>query len=180
MEVPVQRGSRLWTGDGLAIYATDVAGKAIMEWEDPAACAAAHRLNDLLKRHALATNYVERYDRQALLVRQVEPLPFHVMAEAKQGDSTARFAGPDGPLERHDLKKINGVTKARVEMMEDVAAHAARSLRAHLMPRGIEHLRLHLQFGLADDGACLLQVVNPLVCDLGTTDMEGLANLLGG
>lgn len=181
MEVPVQKGVQLWSRDGITVYATDVAGKAIMEWEDPLAFEAACRLNDLLKRHALASNFLARHQSRSILVRQLDLLNFIVTAEASPGDSSVRFTEPNGRLvERAELLTIDGLNKDRVEMMEDVAAHAVRSLRAHLLPSGVTNLRLNLHFGLTADGACLLQVINPLVCDLGTTDMEGLANLLGG
>lgn len=181
MEVPVQKGERLWAGDGLAIYATDVPGMAIMEWEDPAVCEAAIHLNNLLKRHALAPNYLGRYDRRSILVRHLEPLNIKVAAEARPGDSSVTFLDSSGrPIAKHEVQRIDGVGKGRPEMIEDVAAHAVRSLRAHLTPHGVKRIRLNMTFGLAADGSCLLQVVNPLVCDLGSTKMEGLANLLGG
>lgn len=181
MEIPVERGERLWSGDGLVLYATDHAGQQIMAWDDAATYQAALRLNDLLKRHALATNLLEVLDGQAMLVRELQPFNLTVTAEASLGDSSVVFSGPNGRLDTIDeVLAIAGVNKRRVEMMGDAAAHAARSLRAHLSPHGVERLRLTLTFGVTHDAACLLQVVNPAVCDLGTTDMEGLANLLGG
>lgn len=181
MEEPIRREQRLWTGEGIAIWATNWADRLILEFDDEAACEVACRIQALLKKHALTSSFLERMDGRSLLIRRVEPLGLQAVADSSPGETRVTFAGTDGqPLSPDEAKQVDGVSAKRLEMMEDVATHAARSLRAHLGLHGVERLRLIMRFGLTDDGACLPQVVNPLNCDLGTTDMERLANLLGG
>ncbi|MFZ5817322.1 MAG: hypothetical protein ACOY93_18825 [Bacillota bacterium] len=181
MEVPVQRGERLWAGEGIAVWATDRPSRLILEFEQEGVCEAAVRLQGLLKRHALTSSFLERLDGRSILIRRVEPLGVEAVAEAGHGSTRVTFQGSGGrSLTPEEAKAVPGMSARRLEMMEDHAAHAARSLRAHLQPQGVEQLRLTVRFGLTDDGACLAQVINPLNCELGTTDMERLANLLGG
>ncbi|MFZ5825795.1 MAG: hypothetical protein ACOY94_15970 [Bacillota bacterium] len=181
MEVPVQRVEQLWAGEGIAIWATDQAGRLILEFDDEAVCEAACGIQALLKRHALNSSFLERLDRRSLLIRRVAPLGLQAVVESSPGETRLTYQGTDGqPLSPEEAKAVEGVSAKRLEMMEDVATHAARSLRAHLTPHGVERLRLTVRFGVAEDGTCLPQVVNPLNCELGTTDMERLANLLGG
>lgn len=181
MEVPLERGERLWAGEGIAIYATNLEERLILAFDDPAVCAAACQIQSLLKKHALTSSFMERLDGRSLLIRRVAPLGLQLAATASPGESQLAFQSTDGrPLTPDEARQVDGVTKSRLEMMEDVAVHAARSLRAHLLPHGIEQLRFIARFGLTSDGACIMQVTNPLNCDLGTTDMQRLANLLGG
>lgn len=181
MEDPIQRGERLWSGEGIAIWNTNQAERLILEFDEVAPCEAACRLQALLKKHALTSSFVERLDSRSLLIRRVEPLSLQVVVETSPGQTKLAFHGTDGqPLKPDEAKAMPGVSAKRLEIMEDVATHAARSLRAHLTPQGVESLRLALRFGITDDGTCLPQVVNPLTCDLGTTDMEQLVHLLGG
>lgn len=181
MDVPVQRAERLWAGESIAIWATDQAGRLILEFDEAAACEAACRIQALLKRHGLSSSFLERLDRCSLLIRRVEPLNLRVAVESSPGKTNLTFQGTDGQvLSPEEAKAVEGISAGLLEMMEDVAIHAARSLRAHLAPHGVERLQLTVRFGVADDGTCLPQVVNPLNCELGTTDMEQLADLLGG
>lgn len=169
MEGPVQRGEQLWSGEGISIWTTDQAERLILQFEEERVCEVACRIQALLTKHALSSSFLERLDSRSVLFRRVEPLPVQAVVEATAGDARLTFQGD-----------VDGMPKARLAMMEDVAVHAARSLRAHLSLHGIERIRSVVRFGLTSDGACLLQVVNPLNCDLGTTDMERLADMLGG
>lgn len=182
MEGPVVQGERLWAGEGIAIYATDQAEALILEFEAADACEAAYQLQALLKKHTLSSSFLERLTSRSFLIRRVDPLPVQVSAEATAGEvRLALQRAADGePLSREEALAEAGLKPTHLERMEDAATHAARSLRAHLSLQGVERLRMPLKFGLTHDGACLLQVVNPLGCDLGTTDMGRLAQLLGG
>lgn len=177
MEEPIEKGEQLFQGDGWQVWATNQAGLALVEWSDEHLCEVAFRLQALLKRHALALNFVERLGSRSLVVRRVEPLAASVVAEVAPGETAVTFIGSDGAsLSPEELRKAEGLKPDRIEMMEDAAAHAARSLRAYLKGP----LRIQLHFGRTDEGECLLQVVNPMECDLGTTDWETLADQLGG
>ena len=182
MEGPVEKGERLWAGEGIAVYATDQAEALILEFEAAAACEAAYQMQALLQKHTLSSSFLERLNSRSFLIRRVEPLSVQVAAEAEAGEVRLELqrAGDGQPLSREEALQEPGLSPKRLERMEDVATHAARSLRAHLSLQGVERLRIPLRFGLTHDGACLLQVVNPLGCDLGTTDMGRLAQLLGG
>jgi len=175
----VKRGNRLWSGEGIALYETDLADRLMLEFEDEAVCEAAYRIQTLLRRHVLNSSFEERLGGRTFLIRRVEPLDVEVVAEAEPGEVRLAFAGAGGTLTREQALAALG-RQSRLEKMEDVGAHAARSLRAHLSLRGIDRLRLRLRFGITADGTCLLQVVNPLGCDLGTNDMRKLTALLGG
>lgn len=181
MEAPVQKGERLWSGEGIAIWATDQEERLILAFDDPSVCEAAHAVQLLLRRHALNSSFLERLDSNSFLIRRVEPLPLEVVAESIPGETRIVFQGLTGDaLSPEEVLALEGLSPKRVEMMEDLVMHAARSLRAHLTLHGVDHLRLVMRFGVTADGACLPQVVNPRNCDLGTTDMEQLANILGG
>ncbi len=181
MEAPVQKGEQLWSGEGIAIWATDLADKLILEFDDASVGEVAYAVQMLLRRHALNSSFLERLEDGSFLIRRVEPLPLELVAESAPGQTSLLFRGSTGEaLGRDQLLAVDGVSAKRVEMMEDLVIHAARSLRAHLTLHGVDHLRLVMRFGITGDGACLAQVVNPRNCDLGTTDMVRLANLLGG
>lgn len=178
----MEKGERLWSGEGIAIYATDQAEALVLEFQAAEVCEAAYRLQALLKSHTLSSSFLERLDSRSFLIRRVEPLPVQLAAEAEAGTVRLELqrTADGGPLSREEALQEPGLSPKRLERMEDVATHAARSLRAHLSLQGVERLRMALRFGITHDGACLMQVVNPLVCDLGVTDMGRLAQLLGG
>ncbi|MBP2019446.1 hypothetical protein J2Z79_002885 [Symbiobacterium terraclitae] len=174
----VRKGERLLVGEGMAVWAADKPGGLILEFADEAVCEAAFRIQQLLERHAVPTGFVERLGSRILLARRLELLPVEVVIEAAPGQVDVAFRAGGRTLDRAEAESL--LTPDRLERIEDLAAHAARSLRAHLSLRGIAHLRARLRFGLTEDGACLLQVVNPLECELGSTDMRQVAELLGG
>jgi len=174
----VQTGERLWAGEGMAVWGTDHPGCLILEFEDEDVCEAAFRIQQLLASHAVPSSFVERRGGRMFLVRRLELLPVEVLTQAGPGQVDVAFCAGGRTLSREEAEAR--LKPDRRERMEDLAAHAARSLRAHLSLRGIAHLRARLRFGLTEDGTCLLQVVNPLECELGTTDMRQVAELLGG
>jgi len=178
MADPVQKGERLRAGEGMAVWGTGQPGGLILEFENESVCEAAFRIQQLLERHAVPSNFVERQGSRMFRVRRLELLPVEVLTEAGPGQVAVAFCAGSRPLDRAEAEAL--VTRDRLDRMEDLAAHAARSLRAHLSLRGIARLRARLRFGLTEDGACLLQVVNPLECELGTTDMGQVAELLRG
>ncbi|HEY3366884.1 MAG TPA: hypothetical protein VGK74_17675 [Symbiobacteriaceae bacterium] len=179
MESDLVKGALLYRGDGCQTFATDNDDLAVLEWEDGKACRLAEALAEMLKRHVVISSYVRRYGPCSLVVRRMEPIPLTVEAEGLPANVVIRFVDSVGQaLEKADTLKVPGVRKSRLDMMEDVANHVARVVRAHLGP--VEGLRVRLRFGIPAGGGCLLDMVNPLVCQLGTTDYEALCGLLGG
>lgn len=178
MEEPVLKRERLWTGAGVAVYATDRADRLILEFADEMACAAAVRIQEILAGHALATSFVARFTSRAVLIRKVQPLPVEVVADAGPGEVRLAFRDGDRELSRAEAEAA--LAPERLERIEDAALHAARTLRAHLSLRGVPRLQLRVRFGLTDEGACLMQVINPLECRLGSEDMKEVFALLGG
>lgn len=181
MEGPVQKGERLWVGEGIAIFATNRAERLILTFEEAAVCEVAYLIHRLLKRHTLSSSFLERLDSRSFLLRRVDPLPIDLVVEAGLGESQVNLIASGGrQLTREEAARETGLLLARVDSMTDAATHAARALRGYLSLRGIDQLRLVTRFGLADDGTLLLQVINPLNCDLGTDRMAELAELLQG
>ncbi|BAD41843.1 hypothetical protein [Symbiobacterium thermophilum] len=178
MEEPVLKRERLWAGDGLAVHATDRADRLILEFEDETVCAAALRIQEILVGHGLATSFAARFTSRSFLIRKVQPLPVEVAAEAGPGEVRLAFRDGDRELSREEAEAA--LTPERLERIEDAALHAARTLRAHLSLRGVERLQLRMRFGLTEEGACLMQVMNPLECRLGSEDMKEVLALLGG
>lgn len=178
MADPVQKGERLRAGEGVAVWATGQPGGLILEFDDETVCEVAFRIQQLLARHAVPSSFAERLGSRMFLIRRLDLLPVEVLTEAGPGEVAVSFCAGGRILSRAEAEAL--LARGRVERIEDLAAHAARSLRAHLSLRGIAHLRARLRFGLTEDGTCLLQVVNPLECELGSTDMGQVAELLGG
>ncbi len=178
MTDPVLKGERLWAGEGVAVYATDRADRLILEFADETAGEAAFRIQELLRRHALATSFEERLTGRCFLIQKVTPLTVEVAAEAAPGEVNLTFLEGGREISRAEAEA--SLTPQRMDRVEDAALHAARSLRAHLSLRGVQRLALRMRFGLTDEGACLMQVINPLECRLGSDDMNEVAALLGG
>lgn len=154
---------------GCEVWSTDQADIAVMEWESEAACRLALSVQTILRRHAVQTNYRDSAGLTSLLVTRIEPLGFAVSVQAAQGETAVSFIGADGKTEAQTSPDLTGV-------LEDTAAHAARSLRAYLA----SELRLHLSFGIGPAHQTLLQVINPVECDFGSTDPAVLLAQLGG
>ena len=178
MTEPVEKGKRLWSGGGMAVYAADRPGRQIVEFDDETAGEAAFRIQELLARHALSTCFEARLSGRAFLVQKTTPLAVEVQAEAAPGRVDLTFLEGGREIGREEAEAR--LAPERLQRIEDAAAHAARALRAHLSLRGVERLQLRMRFGLTDEGACLMQVINPLECRLGSEDMQEVAALLGG
>lgn len=157
-----EKGALLWAGEGCRLWAAEEPNFAVMTWEEPQSSRLAEGLDQVLRRHALQSHFVRRLDAQSLLVKRLEPLPMRAVARCEAGAVAIRFLG-------------QGVGPTRLARMEDAATHAVRSLRAHLD----QPFALTLRFGLAADGNCLLQVVDPLECEFGGTYAAVLAQLGG-
>jgi len=172
----------LYRSADFELFATDVSGVSIMEFADPEAGDLAWRIHEVLCRHTQPTNALERIGPGLLAVRAVDPLMVTVEATAGPRQTQVRFLSgrSQRELEGRALTRVDGVTPTRADVMEDAAAQAARSLRAHLLVHGIHEVTLRLAFGLDADGCMHLQVVNPRECDLGTTDYAALYLWLGG
>jgi len=178
MTDPVEKRQRLWTGAGMAVYATDRSDRQVVEFEDEIACEVSFRVHERLARHALPTSFEARLTGRSLLVQKTALLPVEVKAEAAPGQVRLTFLDGGRAIAREEAEAA--LTPERLERIEDAAQQAARALRAHLSLRGVDRLRLHLRFGVTDEGACLMQVINPLECRLGTEDLREAAALLGG
>jgi hypothetical protein len=181
MEAVLERGDLIYAAEGYELYATNDATLAIAQWKEESACRLAQAMHHLLRRHALSTNFVEVYDPCGLVVKRVEPLPVAVIAQAIRGDAKLEWHGADGTVfTREEVARLPGMKAARLDMMEDTGLQAVRSSRAHLQGSGVACITLELVFGIDAGGACLLQVINPVRCDLGTPDYNLLATRLGG
>ncbi len=178
---PLEKTSLISKSEGCKLWATNDYDVAILEFESEAACNVAVRLQELVRKHALMTNFIERGGATNLIVRSLEPIGLKVVARTTANDTQLSYEGSQGqPLEMDDVVRYPGATPSRREMMEDTATHVARSLRAHLADDGVTDLTVRLEFGLGGQGECLLQVINPLLCDFGNPEMSVVYAQLGG
>lgn len=181
MQKLITKGDLLYQADGYAVYDTDHPDYTIIEWEQEEACSLALLMHEILKRHALCDSCDGRYGTHSLVTRRLELLPLTVLAHSTRTDTHLTFYDESGkPIDLETVKGIEGCKPARLDYMTDTAAHAARIIRAHLHRDGLEELELKLRFGVATAGDCCLQVVNPLECQLGLTDLDELYTELGG
>jgi len=176
MEFELLKGDLLFSNNGCSVYATNDVDLAIMEWKDEKACHLAEKLHGVVKRHALHSNFVRHFGKCELLVQRMEPLPLTVRAHSTVNQASVRFVTDDG--ESHARDELTGVKRARLDVMEDTALHLARSLRPYLGQAGIKEWELSLSFGICPSGECVLEVPNPLTCDLGSTDYGTLITYL--
>jgi len=166
---------------GCQIWSTDQVNTAVMEWESESECRLALAIALLLRKHAVQTNFVRALGHSALLVIRLEPLGLGVSVRAAQGETVVTFVGPGGEkLDRAEAEALCAIKAPRFHAMEDAAAHAARSLRAHLAAMEVHELTLHLRFGTGPEHETLLQVINPAECDFGAIAPEALLTQLGG
>lgn len=156
--------------EGCSIWSTTNRDLAFMIWDDQSVLHLADVLNRLLKDHALSTNLVECRGDRVMVVRQLELLPYHLVA---------RSGGHETTVEVHNQSKVD-INPERLDMMRDAAQHAARSLRAHLAQHEINEISVRLSYGLTWTRDCVLQVINPLQCDFGTHDYAQVSKWLGG
>jgi len=155
---------------GCAVWSTTDRDLAFMIWEEQSVGHLADVLNLLVKEHALSTNLVESRGDKLMVVRQLELLPYHLLASSGRHETTVEVHNPSQAK----------ITPWQLDMMQDAAQHLARSLRAHLLPYGIRQTSVRLSYGLTRKDDCLLQVLNPLECDFGSQDYVQVANWLGG
>lgn len=181
MTYELEVGELLYATEGVSTYATNDENLAVMEWETEPLCRLSLRLHEIIRSHALFTNYIERLSARRLVVKRLEMLPVTVAVSTDPHDTSLRLLADGGvviPLE--EATEIPGLKPKRLDMMVDTAQHVARTMRAHLLLSGVQHVELKLSFGVGTQGECLLQMVNPLHCNLGTTDYEALCTQLGG
>lgn len=172
----LQKQDLLYSMEGCQVYATNDADLAIMEWQDPAAAELARAIHDTLKGHALCTTVVEPRGEHALVVKRIEPLGVTAVVRATRSDAAIQFVDAHGSaIETAEAARIQGMKPTRLTVVQDCSLHTARCLRAHLPA---EELEIRLRFGVAGSGECMLQVPNPLECQLGSTDYKLLASHL--
>jgi len=156
--------------EGCTIWSTTDRDLAFMIWEDQSVGHLADILNRLIREHALSTNLVECRDDKLMVVRQLELLPYRIVTQSGGHETTVQIDNPS---------RVK-ISPERLDMMQDAAQHAARSLRAHLAPHGIGEISMTLSYGLTRTEDCLLQVINPLHCDFGSGDYALVSRWLGG
>ncbi len=156
--------------EGCSIWSTTDRDLAFMIWDAPSVSRLAAELDRLLRDHALSTNLVECRGNNLMVVRKLDLLPYHL---------EVRSGGHETTVDLHNQSKTEIETGWR-DMMQDAAQHAARSLRAHLAPRGIGEISVQLFYGLTRSNDCVLQVINPLQCDFGSQDYDQVTRWLGG
>lgn len=167
--------------DEYKVWQTNDYDIAMIEYEDEATAQVVMKLQELVRKHALCTNFMERRGSRTFIVRKLDPLPVKLVAHCTLNDTVVSYESAQGvPLEMAEVVRVPGVTPSRREMMEDTVAHVARSLRGHLMDDGVTELTVRLEFGLGGQGECILQMIRPFQCDLGTSNMLALYSQLGG
>lgn len=177
----LQKTDLVLEAEGYKVWQTNDYDIAMLEFDDESTGEVATRLQELVRKHALCTSFMERRGYRTFIVRKLDPLPVRLVARCTAHDTALSYESIQGvPLEMADVIRIPGVTPSRREMMEDTAAHVARSLRAHLLDDGVTEVTVRLEFGLGGQGECVLQMVNPLHCDLGRSTMSELYVQLGG
>lgn len=175
----ITKGDLLFRSNGFCIFATQDSDVAVMEWERPGVCDLAHAIHLVLQHHALNTAFLDRLGQHGLVVRRADRLDLVVeVSSGPRATSIRWLKASDGrDIPEGELTAIPGVKPSRIDMMKDSAVHAARSLRAHLHS---ERLLLRLRFGVTDEGDCLMEIPNPLDCNLGSHDYTRLTAQLGG
>lgn len=175
----VNKGDLVYRAQGWELYETDDKDVQIMQWESPAAGTLAWKIHEMLRRHALSTNALQRFGGRGIIVKRLELIDIHVLVKSTANSSDVTLKGSQGTtLTPKEAKGVPGAKPTRLTTMEDTALHTARSLRAHLAPKGLTDLELHLRFGIEPGGACLMQVPNPLELSLGSTDYDAISALL--
>jgi hypothetical protein len=181
LEKAVQKGEQVYTSDGWSLSATDDAELQIMQFQDECICRLALAIHHMLRGHALSTNFVQAYGSHALVVKALEMVPLTVVARTTATDVQLSLIGSLGTeLSEKEAEGVPLAKPSRLDTMKDVATHSARCLRAHLSPLGYANLELRFHFGVASGGETLLQVPNPIACNLGTNDYETLCGQIGG
>lgn len=175
----LQKGKQVFGAEGWGLFATDDGEYTILEWDDACVARLAWLLQGMLKRHALSTNFVSRYGDRGLVVRDLTPIDLSVVVDAAEHDTKLRFVSRLGrEMGRREAERVPGARPSRLAVMEDVALHAARSLRPYLNPLGIHTFTLTFHFGITSGGECLAQVPNPLDCSFGQPDYEAICSRL--
>lgn len=179
MEEMLQKGNQVFRAEGWGLFATDNGDFAILEWDDSETARLAWLLQATLKRHALSTSCVSRYGDRGLVVRDLTPIDLSVVVEATEHETELRLISRLGrEVSPKEAQRIPGAKPSRLAVMEDVALHAARSLRPYLSPLGVHQFRLTFHFGITSGGECLARVPNPLECSFGQADYAAVCSRL--
>jgi hypothetical protein len=175
-QIEATKGNLEFQAEGWALYATDNPDVQVLEWENECAARLAWALHEMLRRHALSTAGLGRLGDHAVYVKRLELIELMMEVDSTVNDTKLAFVGKMGTrfTDRKEAERVPGAKPTRLKTMEDAGLHAARALRAHLLPLGLTDLKLRFQFGVGPGGETLIQVPNPLDCDFGSTDLEAI------
>lgn len=174
-------GETRYRSNGFIIYDATRRGLNFMEWSEKALCDLGTALEHCLKRHAVVTNWEKRTGDQTCLLTELELLPVRVWVQTEPNDLRYGLVDSHGlPIDQEKALSLPNMRVARLDDMIDTSMQVGRALRAHLSGPDGPPLRLELWYGLNEMGACVLHVVDPLRCDLGSKDMGDLITRLGG
>jgi hypothetical protein len=174
-------GEQRYRSKGFIVYDATRRGVNFLEWTDKGLCDLATALQACLKRHAVITNWEKRNGDQTWLLTELELLPVRVWVETEPNDLRWGLLDSHGmPIDQERALALPKMRGAQLDDMVDTSHQVARALRAHLSGPDGPSLRVELWYGLNEMGACILHVVDPLLCDLGAADQAELILRLGG
>jgi hypothetical protein len=181
MSLTVQKDHVIYGGHGYTLFGTNDLGIAWLEWDREEDCRLAAHLNDILKKHSLASNLIAQQGAKTMLVKRLRPIQVSVKVHSTPHDTTVSLINSQGEVvDKAQAMQADHAKASLIERMQDVSLHLVRSLRAHLLPNGVKELTLNLSFGLGKEGDCVMQVVNPTTCDFGIANEQALLKALGG
>lgn len=170
-----KQGEERYRSDGFVVYDATSRGLNFLEWADQALCNVGAALQGCLHRHAVVTNWERRTGERTWLLTELALLPVRVWVQTEPNDVRHGLVDQHGlPIDVEKALSLPQMRVARLDDMVDTSRQVGRALRAHLDPG----VRLELWYGLNEMGACVLHVVDPLRCDLGSR--ESLIARLGG
>lgn len=176
-----RKGEMRYRSNGFIVYDATRRGANFMEWASKELCDLGTALQNCLHRHAVVTNWEKRNGDNTALLSELELLPVRVWVQTAPNDVTSGLVDEHGlPLDQERALALPKMRVARLDDMLDTSRQVGRALRAHLSSPEGPSLRLELWYGLNEMGACMLHVVDPLRCDLGSTDSADLITRLGG
>lgn len=174
-------GEMRYRSTGFIVYDATRRGLNFMEWAEKPLCDLGAALQHCLKRHAVVTNWENRTGDQTCLLAELELLPVRVWVQTEPHEIKYGLVDGHGlPLDQERALTLPKMRVARLDDMIDTSVQVGRALRAHLASPDGPSLRLELWYGLNEMGACVLHVVDPLRCDLGSQDTTDLIARLGG
>lgn len=174
-------GEMRYRSTGFMVYDATRRGLNFLEWTDKVLCDLGTALQSCLKRHAVVTNWEKRTGDQTCLLSELDLLPVRVWVETEPNGIRSGLVDAHGlPLDQEKALSLPDMRVARLDDMVDTSMQVGRALRAHLSSPDGPRLRLELWYGLNEMGACVLHVVDPLCCDLGSQDAADLISRLGG